>query len=125
MRMTKQRIAILQELQKSCQHLTADVLYDRVRKVLPKVSLATIYRNLELMAEGRMIKQLDVGGSKKVFDADVTPHHHIFCLSCHRVDNIDFTGEDHFLEVEKSDYKISGYRIDIVGICKNCSKNNE
>ena len=47
LRMTNQREMILKELQKSKQHLTADELYGRVRKIMPRISLATVYRNLE------------------------------------------------------------------------------
>ena len=51
LRMTHQREIILQELQTSREHLTADELYDRVKKRLPRISLATVYRNLEILTQ--------------------------------------------------------------------------
>ena len=51
MRMTSQREIILKELQDSHQHLTADELYERVKKIMPRISLATVYRNLETLSD--------------------------------------------------------------------------
>lgn len=136
MRMTKQRTIILQELQKSCQHLSADVLYDRVRKILPRISLATVYRNLDTLAQDGMIKQLEAEGNRKIFDADIRPHNHIFCVQCQGVENIDLgdmsglanlagisdiVSLDSLMNVENCDYDITGYRINVLGICKECS----
>ncbi|RPH39624.1 MAG: transcriptional repressor, partial [Desulfobulbaceae bacterium] len=88
-RMTHQREILLEELKKCGQHLSADELYERVRKTIPRISLATVYRNLEILAELGVVGKLEISGRQKRFDYDVSQHDHIFCLKCHRVDNID------------------------------------
>ncbi len=55
LRMTNQREMILRELKKSKGHLSADELYERVKKFMPRISLATVYRNLEILADVGMI----------------------------------------------------------------------
>ena len=60
LRMTNQREIILQELQKSKKHMTADELYSRVRKVMPRISLATVYRNLETLSDAGIIAKLEM-----------------------------------------------------------------
>jgi len=64
-------------------------LYERVKKRLPRISLATVYRNLEILTKVGLIAKREVSGRQKRFDYDVTDHDHIFCIQCHRIDNLD------------------------------------
>ncbi|MFT5702492.1 MAG: Fur family ferric uptake transcriptional regulator [Desulforhopalus sp.] len=124
LRMTNQREMILRELVKNKQHLTADELYDIVKKVMPRISLATVYRNLEILSEAGIIGKLEISGRQKRFDYDPEDHDHIYCVVCHRVDNLNIerTGD----EVQKLEsvegYSVTGYRLEIIGICESCQK---
>ncbi len=124
LRMTNQREIILSELKKSRQHLTADELYDRVKKDMPRISLATVYRNLEILSEAGLIGKLEISGRQKRFDYDVSEHDHIYCAVCHRVDNLDIDRQGlHAREIKAvKGYRVSGYRLEIVGICPACQK---
>jgi len=120
--MTNQREIILRELKKSKRHLSADELYDIVKKVMPRISLATVYRNLEILSEARLIGKLEISGRQKRFDFDVSDHDHIYCVVCHRVDNLDI--ERKSVDSEQlgagAGYSITGYRVEIIGICPEC-----
>lgn len=122
LRMTNQREIILHELHKSKKHLTADELYSRIKKVMPRISLATVYRNLETLSDAGIIAKLEISGRQKRFDYEVTPHDHIYCLQCHRVDNIEFDRNlvDHASVTSSKGYRITGYRVEFVGICASC-----
>jgi len=124
LRMTNQREIILRELRKSKRHLSADELYDIVKKVMPRISLATVYRNLEILSEAGLIGKLEISGRQKRFDYEVSDHDHIYCIVCHRVDNL--TIERTSVDSEKlgagAGYSITGYRVEIVGICPECQK---
>ncbi len=124
LRMTTQREIILRELKKSKRHLAADELYDIVKKVMPRISLATVYRNLEILSEAGMIGKLEISGRQKRFDFDVSDHDHIYCVVCHRVDNlnIDRKGVDSEQLGAEAGYTITGYRVEIMGICPDCQK---
>jgi len=124
LRMTNQREIILRELKQSRQHLTADELYDIVRKIMPRISLATVYRNLEILSEARLIGKLEISGRQKRFDFDVSDHDHIYCAVCHRVDNLDLQRESVNAEQlgAAAGYTITGYRVEIIGICPECQK---
>jgi len=67
-RKTEQRAVILDELRKCRNHPGADELYARVRGRLPRISLATVYRNLELMAARGLIRRLDPAAGSRRFD---------------------------------------------------------
>lgn len=124
LRMTNQREIVLRELQKSKRHLTADELYVIVKKVMPRISLATVYRNLEILSEAGLIGKLEISGRQKRFDYDASEHDHIYCVICHRIDNLDIDHENWSPEQLRSvgGYSITGYRLEIMGVCPNCQK---
>ena len=125
--MTNQRELILKELKKSKRHLSADELYERVKKVMPRISLATVYRNLEILSEAGMIAKLEISGRQKRFDYDVGEHDHIYCVQCHRVDNIIL--DRSLIEREEmraaEGYSVTGMRVEFAGICPSCRRKNE
>ena len=124
LRMTHQREVILDELKKSKNHPSADELYDRIRKQLPRISLATVYRNLEILSETGAIRKIEISGRQKRFDSVLSRHNHIYCVQCHRVDNIDIkTPEKTPLQPEDSrGYRVAGYRVEFFGYCPDCQK---
>jgi Fur family ferric uptake transcriptional regulator len=121
-RKTRQRQVILEELLKLNSHPTATELYEIVRKRLPKISLGTVYRNLELLSQSGAIGKLEIGGREARFDGDLEQHHHVRCIYCGRVD--DLKG----LPVhpvgnklkEPNGWEILSYRLDFVGVCPEC-----
>ena len=70
LRLTRQRSIILEELRAMGRHPTACELYDAVRGRLPRISLATVYRNLEFLSEKGLIRKITTAGRRKRFDMD-------------------------------------------------------
>ena len=73
LRMTRQRRVILEELRKVNNHPSAYEIYEFVRKRLPRISLGTVYRNLEILSESGDIQKLEPGCSLKRFDGNYHP----------------------------------------------------
>lgn len=123
-RMTRQRKVILQVLRKNqVIHRSADEVYEIVREQLPRISLGTVYRNLEILCELGEIQKLEFGGTLKRFDGNPDPHYHIRCTLCDRVDNVDL-GPVKNIEAEIADsteYKILGHRLEFIGLCPECA----
>lgn len=121
-RMTRQRQQILDQLAGVKTHPTADELYQMVRKQMPRISLGTVYRNLEILSESGIIQKLDVGGTQKRFDADISNHAHIRCVKCGCVGdlevhiNIDFEAEAR----KSCDFEVLRHRLEYSGICPSC-----
>jgi Fur family ferric uptake transcriptional regulator len=120
--MTYQRQVILEELAKVTSHPTAYDLHKMVNKRLPKISLGTVYRNLELLSESNEIQRLDVSGHQRRFDANAKDHHHIRCIHCSRVDDlpIDTTSVLEDIVFRTSEYTVLGHKIEFYGICPEC-----
>lgn len=87
-RHSRQRDIILEEVRRGKTHPSAQEVYDRVRPRLPKISLGTVYRNLEQLAAHGLIRKLELPGDQRRFDGDVSEHYHIRCLVCGRVDDV-------------------------------------
>lgn len=124
LRMTHQREIILEELRQATTHPTADELYERIKEKLPRISLATVYRNLEILSESGLIGKLEISGRQKRFDWDPQDHDHVYCTQCHRLDNIP-TAAAPLPPVEthpQQGYRITGCRIEFYGLCPNCQK---
>ena len=124
MRPTRQRAIIMEVLNGTTQHPTADWIYDKVRKKCPNVSLGTIYRNLNLLKGRGLIRELKYGKNTARYDGNFEPHHHIFCLKCGRLDDIQCEVHPNLTKrVEKSSgYKIEGHQLEFNGICPECLK---
>lgn len=124
MRITKQRQMILDQLRGLTSHPTADELYHLLRRHMPKISLGTVYRNLEILSGEGLIQKLDVGGTQKRFDGNPRNHYHVRCLRCGRVDDIEMMPLDE-LEADarqRSRYEIVRHRLEFIGVCPQCAR---
>ena len=122
LRMTRQRKVIVEELRKVNTHPSADEIYEMVRKRLPRISLGTVYRNLEILSKNGKIQKLELGCKLKRFDGIADNHYHIRCLHCDRVVDApaDFdVAVNHDLK-SVTDFKIIGHRLEFIGICPDC-----
>ncbi len=124
-RVTRQRTIILEELRKNPIHPTADELYNLVRRRLPRVSLGTVYRNLDLLAEDGDILKLDSAGSSKRFDGTTTPHYHVRCLKCGRVADVPVSVPSPDISaVHLPGFRITAARIEFDGLCDACASSS-
>ena len=125
--MTHQRSVILQELRKTKTHPSADEIYLKVRQLLPRISLGTVYRNLETLHKMGLIQKLKLGGYQKHFDGNPDEHYHISCIVCNRVDDVPTdTIKKLVLSTEGiEDYNIICYNLHFIGICKKCSSSKD
>lgn len=121
-RSSRQRQIILEELKNVKSHPSAQEIYDLVRRRLPRVSLGTVYRNLELLVEAGSIKKLESSSSQRRFDGELENHYHARCLVCGRIVDLPFL-ELNALEKEfapLTDYRITGHHLELVGLCPQC-----
>ena len=127
LRTTQQRMVILEELRSRKDHPSADELYAWVRKKLPRISLGTVYRNLEVLAQLGEIQELKLSGSLKRYDWNPNKHYHIRCLGCDRVDDAPIAPlnqiEDELYEATV--FEIIGHNLEFTGLCPDCTKKQQ
>lgn len=116
MKMTRQRRAILEYLQENREHPTASCILKAVSGKVPSICLATVYNALEALKAEGLIRELSVDPAKKRFDCDTAPHHHMVCVVCGEV--LDVDGEYTFRCRDGRD--VSVRHVDIYGECPDC-----
>ena len=133
-RLTKPRQAILDILNDTKKHLSADQIYKEAAKVSSGGALSTIYRNLELLVRVGLVWKFDAGDNKARYEIaerpDESHHHHLICKKCNSIiDYSDSIGnEKNFIEMRekklssKYQFKIENHSIDFFGVCHTCRK---
>ncbi|WP_308621283.1 transcriptional repressor [uncultured Desulfovibrio sp.] len=125
-RMTRQRAEILAELRKAGNHPTAEEIHARVRRCLPRISLGTVYRNLELLAQNGEILRLDGGSGGRRFDGDISPHLHVRCRRCGRVADVSGAISPPALDTLKAEgFAILRAHIELEGVCARCAADTQ
>lgn len=121
-RMTPQRRVILEVLRAAKCHPTADELYARVRERVPRISLATVYRNLDLMARSGLVRKLDLGGPQSRYDGMIEDHCHVRCVHCGCVEDVHAPEPAVNLQEVQGPpgFRVLGHRLEFLGECPRC-----
>lgn len=122
MNYSRQREIILDTLKENVVHPTAEYLYAKIQEKDPKISLATLYRNLNQLTENGMIKKIDGLETSSHYDHNTHEHYHFICTKCRRVFDIDAEVAPELIRrtEEKTDFLIENHDIVFSGICKDC-----
>ena len=118
----KKRNAILQCLRSTDAHPSAEMVYQMLRESYPDISLATVYRNLNLFKEQGLISSVcSVHGTER-FDAETTPHVHFVCDCCDRVLDLEQITIPEALthQVDDTGCRVSGCSLTFTGLCREC-----
>lgn len=119
---SKQREAIKNFLVTRYDHPTAETVYLNIRREFPNISLGTVYRNLNLLAEIGEIQKLSPGIGPDRFDGNPAPHYHFICRHCGCVMDLTVSGLDHIniLAGQDFDGEIEGHITYFYGSCPSC-----
>jgi Fur family transcriptional regulator, peroxide stress response regulator len=122
-RFTEQRAAVYRYLVATDTHPTADEVLFAVRRELPTISLATVYKSLETLVGCGLAVKLTYTDDSSRYDGRTDPHHHARCLGCGRVN--DLPGQLPKREIEAlgkraSNFTVVGYRFEVSGYCAAC-----
>ena len=123
-RITRQRKVILEGLRNTTSHPTAAEIYDIVRQELPRVSLGTVYRNLETLSRDGHILKLDLDEGQKRFDGRTNHHYHLRCLRCGSVLDIDLDPQTEIVKKANrtNNCLVTGHKLEFFGLCPQCLK---
>ena len=121
-RMTRQRRVIFDAVASRKNHPSADEVYTIVRREIPNISLATVYRNLEVLSSEGLIKKVEFPSSPRRYDCVLEGHYHFNCVSCGRIVDVPQYKpkelEDRFRKL--TGYKIMSHSLILNGYCPQC-----
>lgn len=123
LRVTPQRAIIFEAIEKLEGHMTAEEIFEQVQQVSPYISLATVYRTLELLQELHLINQTNFGRSQAYFALkDHGSHHHLVCHECGHIEEFS----DEIFDPVRAElrrqygFKVQTDHMSIFGVCKTC-----
>jgi Fe2+ or Zn2+ uptake regulation protein len=122
-RQTRQRQLVYEAVASTDAHPSAEWVYERVRRQMPRVSLGTVYRNLQLLvAEGRL--KAWTRGRATRYDADVLPHDHFVCRACGLLLDIERAPEAISSEkrLRAGGHQIDNRILEFIGVCRDCRR---
>ncbi|MCX5808805.1 MAG: transcriptional repressor [Proteobacteria bacterium] len=122
MKLTPQRLAILDCLDGNTSHPSAADVFRAIALNFPTMSIATVYNTLETLKEKGVVKELGIDSDKKRFDPNPEPHHHLICLNCKEIIDVFSYFSLDLQENEKCGYEIVGNHVDFYGICPKCKE---
>ena len=122
MNYSRQREVILQTLKSNVVHPTAEYLYGVLKEKEPNISLATLYRNLNQLAENGIIKKIDGLETSSHFDHNTFEHYHFICSKCGRVFDINAEVAPDLIKKteELTGFEVQSHDIVFTGLCKDC-----
>jgi Fur family peroxide stress response transcriptional regulator len=119
---TRQRAAVFDFLRSVEHHPTAEEVYLAIKKELPKVSLATVYKNLEALITAGLASRLNYGDGSARYDIRTDHHHHLRCLQCGKMWDMEASENSAWLKKMKAraGFQVLDYRLELLGQCRDC-----
>ncbi len=122
-RLTKQREIILEEISKGKTHPSADEIYLMVKKKIPNISFGTVYRNLKVLRDLGLIRELEFSKSFSRYDGNTKDHYHFTCTKCNKIFDLDIPVMEELNNNlrAKTSFQVLFHRLEFYGICHDCS----
>jgi Fur family peroxide stress response transcriptional regulator len=122
LKLTPQRIAILDYLEGNGRHPSAEDIYRSVQKKFPTMSLATVYATLAALKEKQKVTELTIDPEKKRYDPRMASHNHLICIVCKQI--VDVAAADFYGRPirEEQGFKIIAVHTEFHGLCPDCRK---
>jgi Fur family transcriptional regulator, peroxide stress response regulator len=119
---TPQRLEIL-NLLSSNKHVNVDQLYALLQKSFPSISLATVYKNINVMLENSLLSEVQIPSKKSVYEINESEHSHVLCTSCNEILDLDLELSELFKNAEElSQYILHNASVVLSGVCPACHK---
>ena len=123
-RSTEQRQLIQEILQQADGHLDADEIYQQARQMSPRISLSTVYRNLQLFKELGLVEEHEFGSRRYYEPAQQAKHHHLVCLGCGRVFEFKCPSTDRLKSTisKEEGFRVTDTEVRLAGYCPDCQE---
>ncbi len=119
---TPQRLAILDYLEGNTSHPSAEEVYRSVSRKYRSMSFATVYNTLNTLVDAGVVKDLNIDPSRRRYDPNTHPHHHLICMDCTVVVDVPDPISVEIPESIAGDYQVIGNHIEFYGYCSPCRK---
>lgn len=121
--LTKQREVVLQVIRTEIEHLTANEVFDKAKRLLPGISFATVYNSLRYLKEAGLIAEISFGSGASRFDSMTSRHDHAICTKCGKLVDMKIELPAEILDqaADFSKFKPESLELTLRGICPDCN----
>jgi len=118
---TRQRRLVYETIRATTSHPTADWIFDRVRTTMPKISLGTVYRNLSVLRDEGLVREIFGTDRRAHYDANTMQHAHFICSECGAITDLHGIPEYEWRALkELVGCEVTELRIEFAGVCAAC-----
>jgi Fur family transcriptional regulator, peroxide stress response regulator len=125
LKLTPQRLAVLEYLEGNTGHPSAQEIYAAVSEKFPTMSFATVYNTLRALKKGDRVTELSIDAGRKRFDPNTEAHHHLICVECRKIVDVFREFDLDLPQGEKQGFEISTNHVDFYGVCPECGSGGE
>ena len=122
LKLTHQRTAIFRVLASTERHPSPEEVYAAVRPDMPSLSLATVYKVLDLFHRHGFLRKVSTEQQAARYDANLGPHHHLVCDRCGRIEDVQVPAAEALATPDTGDFAVSHYDILFHGRCGACRR---
>lgn len=121
---TTQKQAVYEWVKAAKQHPTAQEVYKGVKELMPKISFATVYRNLAALAHQGQLREVQFIDKIKRYEALLHDHQHFICTKCHRIIDMELSKLLNVVDTVKKMqcHQVDSYNLELIGLCAACRK---
>lgn len=122
LKLTKQRKEILDLIQASDGHMTADQIHSKLKEHNVSIGIATVYRNLNVLYEEHLVNRVRHPELGYIYDKNVHDHYHFRCVRCNRIEDVDLEYQDKLHKIVENELgcKVERHDINFEGVCREC-----
>ena len=129
-KITPQRMAVYAILKDTRSHPSVERIYQKLKPNYPAMSLATVYKTVDVLKRVGLIQELNIGNGGLRYDADINPHSHIYCEGCGRIDDLqqscfagDLIGRNLLGKInEETGFEVTSVQLYFYGFCPQCKE---
>ncbi|MGI6307821.1 MAG: Fur family transcriptional regulator [Dethiobacteria bacterium] len=131
-KVTPQRMAVYAVLKQTKEHPNVEMIYKKLKPDYPAISLATVYKTVDILKKIGLIQELNIGDGSLRFDSNTNPHAHVYCKNCGKVtdvENVSFEQlQDQLLMknvMEETGFDVSSIQLYFYGLCFHCQNKSK
>jgi Fur family peroxide stress response transcriptional regulator len=119
---THQRKIIYETVMSLHGHPSPEVIYDKVKRKIPSISLATVYNNIRTFLESGMLREVSMHHGSLRVEPNGHAHHHLVCVRCKRISDLDAESLGPLkIKVRPRGFRVTRIAVDVLGVCAECA----
>jgi Fur family peroxide stress response transcriptional regulator len=119
-KLTPQRVAILDYLEGNNNHPSAEEIYAAIKENFPTMSFSTVYSTLETLRKRGELLELTIDPERRRYDPDTGNHHHLICLHCRKIVDVHMDFPISVPDEQVKAFEVTGNHVEFYGICPEC-----